>query len=128
MLYAELTEKVIGCAYKVYNSLGAGFLESVYQNALLIELREAELAALSQVKLEVRYRDHVVGYFLADVIVNDVLILELKAVEAIVEAHEVQLVNYLAATGKEIGLLINFGPSGVNIKRKVRDLASLPPR
>jgi len=121
----ELTERVIGCAYAVFNALGAGFLESVYEQALLIELRHAGLEAISQVKLEVSYRDEVVGHFFADVLVEGELTLELKAAEALSKAHEVQLVNYLAATGHDLGLLINFGPDGVTIRRKVRDLKQL---
>jgi len=128
MQHGDLTEKVIGCAYKVYNSLGAGFLESVYENALLIELREVGLQAIPQVKLDVIYRGHTVGYFYADIIVNNQLILELKAAEALSQSHEVQLVNYLVATSKEVGLLINFGSTGVNVRRKVRDLKPLPAR
>ncbi len=123
--HRELTEKVIGCAYRVYNTLGAGFLESVYEKALLIELQEAGLNASAQVPLDVSYRDQIVGTFFADVIVESVLILEIKAVERIANAHEVQLVNYLTATGIDIGLVINFGPDGVKAKRKVRDLSSI---
>ncbi|MEM9185166.1 MAG: GxxExxY protein [Planctomycetota bacterium] len=122
MQYAELTEKVIGCAYTVFNGLGAGFLESVYEKALLIELRHAGLKAEPQFKLDVHYRGEQVGHYFADILVNDVLILELKAVESLAKAHEVQLVNYLAATGCEVGLLFNFGPSDVTVKRKTRTL------
>lgn len=121
----ELTERVIGCAYAVYNTLGAGFLESVYENALLVELSHAGLRAVAQEKLDVRYRGQIVGHFFADVVVEDGLILELKAVEALAKPHEVQLVNYLAATGHDLGLLINFGPEGVSVRRKVRDLKQL---
>lgn len=121
----ELTERVIGCAYAVHNGLGSGFLESVYEKALLVELRHAGLEAVSQVKLQVAYRGEVVGAFFADVLVQNELILELKAVEALSKAHEVQLVNYLVATGHDLGLLINFGPEGVTVRRKVRDLKQL---
>ena len=116
MQHEDLTRRVIGCAYTVYNSLGAGFLESVYQNALLLELKEAGIHAASEVQLNVRYKNEVVGHFFADIIVEDVVIVELKAIEDLHKAHEAQLVNYLHATGKNIGLLINFGPSGVRVK------------
>ncbi|QDT00875.1 hypothetical protein HG15A2_42170 [Adhaeretor mobilis] len=95
---------------------------------MLIELREVGLQAIPQVKLDVIYRGHTVGYFYADIIVNNQLILELKAAEALSQSHEVQLVNYLVATSKEVGLLINFGSTGVNVRREVRDLKSLPAR
>ena len=120
--YQELTEKIIGCAYRVYKKMGYGFLESVYEKCLLIELRKAGLKAESQKPIIVYYDGEVVGEFVADVLVDDSIILELKSVRQIVRAYEVQLVNYLVATGKEIGLLINFGETKVEVKRKVRDL------
>lgn len=125
MQHADLTEKIIGCAYDVYNTLGAGFLESVYEQSLLIELRAQGLEVQSQVSLDVYYRGEPVGCFTPDLIVGDSVIVELKAVESLSKIHEAQLVNYLTATGKQVGLLINFGPEGVVIKRKVRTL--LPP-
>ncbi len=122
MQHADLTEKIIGCAYQVYNTLGAGFLESVYEQSLLIELRETGLAAESQVRLDVYYRDQPVGSFFADIIVEGVIIVELKAIDVLAKVHEAQLVNYLIATSKPVGLLINFSPEGVVVKRKVRTL------
>ena len=122
MQHADLTEKIIGCAYDVYNTLGAGFLESVYEQSLLIELRSQGLEAQCQVSLNVYYRGEPVGCFTPDLVVNDAVIVELKAVEALAKIHEAQLVNYLTATGKQVGLLINFGPEGVAVKRKVRTL------
>ena len=116
----ELTEKVIGCAYLVHNELGAGFLEKVYENALRIELAEAGLAVKQQNPIPVKYRGEVVGDFYADLIIEDSLIVELKAVQELCKAHEVQLVNYLTATGIDNGLLINFGAS-VEVKRKFRE-------
>jgi GxxExxY protein len=123
MEYEELTKQIIGCSYQVYNTLGSGFLESVYERSLLIELRSAGLLAQPQVGLEVLYRELPVGQFFADIIVEDKVIIELKAIEQLAKVHEVQLVNYLVATGKLIGLLINFGPDGVVVRRKVRDLS-----
>ena len=118
--YKELTEKIIGCAYQVYNRMGFGFLESVYEKCLLIELQRAGLKAESQKPIKVSYENEVVGEFVADIIVEDVIILELKSVSGINKIHEAQLVNYLVATGKPVGLLINFGEQKVEIKRKVK--------
>jgi GxxExxY protein len=120
--HSELTQSIIGCAYRVFNTLGAGFAEAVYHQSLLIELREAGLTAESQVPLDVHYHGQLVGNFFADIIVDNSVILELKAIEKLAKVHEVQLVNYLVATGKPVGLLINFGPSEVEVRRKVRDL------
>ncbi len=122
MRYKEVTEIIIGCAYRFYNKMGFGFLESVYQKCLLIELRKAGLDTESQKPITVYYADEIVGEFVADIIVNDAIILELKSVRRIIRAHEVQLVNYLVATDKHVGLIINFGEKKVEIKRKVKDL------
>ncbi len=122
MKYKEVIEIIIGCAYRVYNKMGFGFLESVYQKCLLIELSKAGLDTESQKPITVYYADEIVGEFVADIIVNDAIILELKSVRRIIRAHEVQLVNYLVATGKHVGLIINFGERKVEIKRKVKDL------
>lgn len=121
MIDDVLTEQIIGCAYRVYNSLGAGFLESVYKKALMIELESCSLDAIEEYPIAVFYKTHKVGSFYADILVKDLVILELKAVEALVKAHEVQLVNYLKATGIETGLLLNFGPHGLQLKRKFKD-------
>jgi len=115
-----LTRSIIGCAYKVHNGLGSGFLERVYQNALCIELRKLGLHVEEQAPVKVLYDGQVVGDYFADLLVEGRVIVEIKAVEALVKAHEVQLVNYLAATGMEVGLLINFGAS-VKVRRKYRD-------
>lgn len=105
---------------KVHRALGPGFLESVYQNALLLELRELNLDCEWELPLEVHYRGHPVGTFLADIVVEGRLILELKACQNLNEAHEVQLVNYLTATGLENGLLLNFGAPSLGVKRKFK--------
>ena len=118
----KLTEKIIGCAYRVYNRMGFGFLESVYEKCMLIELNKAGLNADSQKPIKVYYDNEVVGDFVADIIVNDTIILELKSVRRIIRAHEVQLVNYLVATRRPVGLLLNFGERKVDVKRKVRVL------
>ena len=115
----ELTEKAIGCAYRVHNELGAGFLEKVYENALRLELAEAEITAKQQHPIPVTYHGRLVGDFCADLMMEDRLIIELKAVQKLAREHEVQLVNYLTATGIDDGLLVNFG-SSVEVKRKFR--------
>jgi GxxExxY protein len=115
----ELTEKIIGCAYAVHNTLGAGFLEKVYENALGIELEEAGLRVAQQQPIPVHYRGQLVGDFFADLTVEGRVIIELKAVQNLAKEHEVQLVNYLSATGIDDGLLINFA-SSVEVKRKFR--------
>jgi len=120
--YKELTEKIIACAYRVYNKMGSGFVESVYEKCLIIELLKAGLLVEAQKAISVLYDGENVGEFIADIIVNDTVILELKAVKQLAKAHEVQLVNYLTATGKPVGLLINFGEDKVEIKRKIKDL------
>jgi len=122
MEHQDVTEKIIGCAYRVYNEMGFGFLESVYEKCLLIELQKAGLNAESQEPITVTYHGQVVGDFVADIIVDDNVIVELKSVRRIISAHEVQLVNYLVATGKPVGLLINFGECRVEVKRKLREL------
>jgi GxxExxY protein len=115
-----LTQAVIGCAMKVHRTLGPGFLESVYENAFAHEMRKAGLHVECQAPIQVRYDGIVVGDFLADMRVDDRILVENKAVQALVPAHEVQLVNYLTATGIEVGLLINFGASSLQFKRKHR--------
>ena len=124
MKYEELSEKIIGCAYQVYNQMGYGYLESVYEKCLLIELGKAGLKAESQKPITVYYDGEVVGAFFADILVEDTIILELKSVRRIVKAHEVQLVNYLVTTGKPVGLLLNFSEQRVDIKRKVTALSN----
>jgi GxxExxY protein len=116
--HADLTEKIIGCAYKVYNQLGAGFIEKIYENALMIELKNAALNAQQQYPVKVYYQDILIGDYVADLVVEEKVIVELKAVSQLTKAHEVQLVNYLKATELEVGLLINFGDQ-ITIKRKV---------
>ena len=122
MEYREITEKVIGCAFRVYNKMGFGYLESVYEKCMQIELNKIGLNFESQKSIAVYYDDLLVGEFVADLIIEDVLIVELKSVKRILRAHEMQLVNYLTSTGKPVGLIVNFGELKVDIKRKVKDL------
>jgi GxxExxY protein len=114
-----LTQTVIGRAFAVHNELGTGYLEKVYEQALLWELRESGIAARSQTPIPVYYKGIVVGDYFADLLIEEQLVIEIKAVQQIAKEHEVQLVNYLTATGIEDGLLINFGPS-VQVRRKYR--------
>jgi len=120
MKQQELTEKIIGCAMKVHSTLVPGFLESVYQKALSYELNRFGLKVERERQIEVHYDGVVVGDFSADLLVEDEVLLELEANQAIVTANEVQLVNYLTATGIEVGLLSNFGAERLEFKRKVR--------
>ena len=116
----ELTHIIIGCAYKIHRALGQGFREKVYENALFIELQKLGLKVKQQEPINVLYDGHVVGSYFADLWVDDRVVIEVKGVQALVKDHEVQLVNYLAATKTDIGLLLNFGPS-VQVKRKFRE-------
>jgi len=106
------------CVYAVHRTLGPGFLEKVYERALLIELKKAELKAEAQVSINVYYDEIVIGDYFADILVENEIVLELKAIQNLLKEHEVQLVHYLTATGRDIGLLINFGSDSAQIKRK----------
>jgi GxxExxY protein len=110
MKHQEVTEKVIGVYYEVYNELGHGFLESVYEQAMLIALSEAGLHVARQLPITVHFRGQVVGEFRADIVVNNLVIVEIKAARTIESAYEAQIMHYLRATDVEIGLLMNFGP------------------
>jgi GxxExxY protein len=116
----DLCGKVIGLAMKVHSALGSGFLESVYHNALAHELKKAGMRFETEKRLDVSYDGVLVGEFAADFLVEDELIVELKAVQNLVTAHEVQTVNYLVATGKDAGLLVNFGGERLEFKKKFR--------
>jgi GxxExxY protein len=116
----DLCGQVIGAAMKVHSALGPGFLESVYQNALIWELQKLGFTVDAQKPITVHYDGQVVGVFAADLLVNDSLIVELKANQLLPKAHEVQLVNYLVATGIDEGLLLNFGADRLEYKKKFR--------
>jgi GxxExxY protein len=116
----DLTYKVIGSAYKVHNVLGPGFLEKVYENALTLELKRLGIHARQQVKLPVFYEDQQVGLYFPDLWIEELLIIEIKAILTLAPEHEMKLIHYLAATGIDNGLLINFGDT-VQIKRKFRE-------
>jgi GxxExxY protein len=123
MEYEHITREVIGAAYRVFKTIGFGFLESIYKKAMIIELKKKGLKVEEEKPLKVYYEDQVVGDFFIDLFVEDEIVVELKSIQAISKEHEVQLVNYLNGVKKEVGLLINFGPSGVNVKRKYRNPA-----
>ena len=110
LIHADLSERVIGAFYETYNALGHGFLESVYENAFALQLGLSGLDVETQKAIVVRYRGHVVGEFRADLIIENTLLVEIKAVSTIIAAHEAQLINYLKATNIHLGLLFNFGP------------------
>ena len=120
MKYEDITHIIIGCAYKVFNQLGYGFLESVYKKAMIIELMKDSLKVEAEKQLTVYYDNQIVGDFYVDLFIENEIIVELKSVKNLSKEHEVQLVNYLNGLRKDIGLLINFGPSGVEVRRKYR--------
>jgi len=115
----RLTEKIIGCAYTVGNTLGCGFLEKIYENALALELRKAGLTTVQQHGIQVLYDGVVVGEYVADLLVEGIVLVELKAVKALDDIHAAQCLNYLKATGIQICLLINFGRPRVEVKRLI---------
>jgi GxxExxY protein len=118
--HQELTEKIIKLFYKVYNKLGYGFLEKVYENAMMIELKKENIPASAQAPIKVIYDDEVIGDYYADILVDNKVIVELKAVRNLSGENEAQLLNYLKATGIEVGLLLNFGVRP-ELKRRVFD-------
>jgi len=118
--HEELTRHIIELFYKVYNSLGYGFLEKVYENALAIEFKNSGLDAKPQAPIKVVYDRQIVGEYYIDLLIEDCVIVEIKAVKSLLKEHEAQLLNYLKASRMEVGLLLNFGPKP-EIKRKVFD-------
>lgn len=118
MMHEAITNKIIKGFYNVYNTLGFGFLEKVYERALYLELKSMGLRVEKQKPIKVTYKGDDVGDYFADLIVEDLVIIELKAAEGLAEEHELQLINYLKATNIEVGLLLNFGRSAT-IKRKI---------
>ncbi|MEA2008080.1 MAG: GxxExxY protein [Chloroflexota bacterium] len=117
---SQLTEKIIGAFYDVYNELGYGFTEKVYENALTIVLHKRGMHVKQQVLIEVHFHGQIVGKYYADLVINDAVVIELKAVRKLLDEHAAQLLNYLKATKYQTGLLLNFGPKP-EIKRKVYD-------
>jgi len=120
MKHEELTQAIIGCAFEVINELGSGFLESVYQNAMCVALRQKGLTVMPQHPIAVYFRGEPVGDFFADLFVENLVVVELKAVKAIVPEHQAQVINYLIATRIDVGLLINFGNPKLEYERFMR--------
>lgn len=118
--HRELTQEIIKAFYKVYNTLGYGFLEKVYENAMLIELAKLDIPAIAQASIKVIYDGKVVGEYFADILVDNKVIVELKSTKCLIDEHEAQLLNYLKATNIEVGLLLNFGHEP-EVKRKAFD-------
>ena len=118
--YNEITDKIIKAFYHVYNTLGYGFLEKVYENALIIELKKLGLNVITQHPIRVYYDNAVIGEYFADILVENAIIIEIKAAKAIIIEHEAQLLNYLKATQLEVGLILNFGPKA-EFSRKAFD-------
>ena len=118
--HKTLTAAIISIFYKVYNALGYGFLEKVYENAMMFEFSKADIPAIYQSPIKVKYENEVIGEYFADILVDEKVIVEIKAVKQIAPEHKAQLLNYLKATDKEVGLLLNFGPKP-EISRKVFD-------
>jgi GxxExxY protein len=118
MLHEEITSEIIAAFYAVYNTLGYGFLEKVYENALIFELQKRGLNVKQQMPIQVYYEGQVVGEYFSDLLVQDRVILELKVADEMINAHQAQLLNYLKATNLEVGLVLNFGPKP-EFKRKI---------
>jgi GxxExxY protein len=117
--YSDITGQIIKAFYKVYNTLGYGFLEKVYENALAIELTQQGYSVVQQAPLKVYYNGYLVGEYYADLLVEDKVIVEMKAVESLTKQHYAQLLNYLKATEIQIGLILNFGPNEPEVKRRI---------
>lgn len=118
MLHSDITDKIIKAFYKVNNTLGFGFLEKIYENAMIIELHKIGCRVLKQKNIKVYYENEEIGDYYADLLVDDAVIIEIKAAKSICEEHEVQLINYLKATKIEVGLLLNFGKKA-EFRRKI---------
>ncbi len=120
MMHSDLTGKIIGCAFDVSNELGVGFLESVYENAMVIALSDTGIPVRAQAPVNVRFRGRSVGDFYADLLVDEKVIVELKAIPSLTPQNEAQIINYLNATGIPVGLLINFGNPKLQYRRFTR--------
>jgi GxxExxY protein len=121
LLLDQITERVIGCVHQVSNTLGAGFLEKVYENALAVELRQAGLEVVQQHHIEVRYKDVLVGDYVADLLIGGCVLVEVKAAKALDDVHAAQCLNYLRATGLQVCLLVNFGTPKAALRRIVHN-------
>jgi len=123
LIQKSLTQRIIGSFYEVYNTLGYGFLEKVYENALCAEFKHLGLPYAQQVPIGVQYRGRTVGEYFADLVVDEAVIVEVKAVRTLLPQHEAQLLNYLKATGFEVGLVLNFGPRARVVRKVLQEPA-----
>lgn len=118
-LHSDITDKILTCVHQVFDTLGSGFSEKLYENALVLELKVVGLDVRQQYPIKVTYRNTVIGEFVADLLVDEKVIVELKAVEKLLPLHDSQLINYLKTTGIRVGLLVNFGETRPIYKRKI---------
>jgi len=121
-LYKELSYKIIGLAMEVHRELGPGFLEKVYENALMILFKENDITTEQQASIKVRFKNQIIGDYIADIIVEDLIILELKCSKKIDPAHKAQLANYLKATNKKVGIILNFGRESLEVERVAKSV------
>ncbi len=119
VIYKDLSYKIVGCAMEVHNKLGFGFMEKVYENALIIEFMNKKIDSKQQVPIKVIYKGETIGEYIADILIENKIIIELKTCESISNAHRSQIINYLKATGLKLGLLINFGTKNLEYERFV---------
>lgn len=118
-LHSDITDKILTCVHKVHDALGPGFSEKLYENALVLELRDIGVSVHPQYPIKVKYKDVVIGEFIADLLVEEKVVVELKALDKLLDLHETQLLNYLKTTGIRVGLLINFGEAKPTYKRRI---------
>jgi GxxExxY protein len=119
MIYEELTHEILNVAFEVHNTLGCGFLEKVYENALISEFKRREIKSIAQKEMKVHYKGETVGLYFADIVVENKVVLEIKTVEKITKIHEAQLLNYLKASNFKVGLILNFASTKLEYKRLV---------
>jgi GxxExxY protein len=119
LIYKEMSYKIVGCAMEVHNELGYGFLEKVYENDLMFELKNKNIEAKNQIPIKVNYKGNIVGDYIADILIEDKVIIELKSVENIIDSHISQTINYLKATGLKLAIIINFGKQKLEYERIV---------
>lgn len=117
LLHSDISEKIIGCCFEVMKELGSGFLENVYKNALFLAMKQKGLSVLAEQAFEVSFRGHKIGKYIADLIVENLIIVELKCCKVLLPEHQAQLINYLKASEKPVGLLVNFGSPKLEYKR-----------
>lgn len=117
----EISEKIIGCAFRFHNALGCGFLEKVYENALILELKKAGLPVIQQAPIKVYYKSTIVGDYIADILIEDKIVIEIKTAKSVDDVHKAQLINYLKATKLKLGLILNFYNPKLEIKRLVNN-------